>query len=514
MRAKPKILCLGMSYPDVKAQIDEEGFREDVLIRKEPSVAQAVECVRRNILTEMDGRDYARCVVMEQKYRVEAYTVSQELGSMYDDKKHLHANFNRSSFSQALTRAFGQGVRFQQIILDYFWIPKGTWVMTHWSKQFFRATLPALASFLETRPSRTNPKLSKGVIYLPFCFHCIKQVISSLAILKPIYKISFVYKDELAEHALWAATSDIDPTLMQNWLGKTLHQEDIYCTFTSKDVAEAMDDETVTKSDVIDILRQIEDFGDVRMIRLQPVRKNGGFVRLCDPSLVERGYDQSANNSVVKETDTVTTAPETDESTMEGEEEEEEEEVEETEVEEETKKSKSSPRKRRPKRRRPSQQQQETTDDTPAAVVQEPRLYGLIQDLESYELLGEDPELTSKYEIKQQDSAKVFPEPNRGYWEIVNNEFLASKHSEFEGGKTRARKLVLYNGLLPKAEEYENSIRKCFSCSSACCTSCGSQFFLGCGAEVKRFHWKLERLGKELEVVSKPRKLSRLIREP
>jgi hypothetical protein len=84
-----------------------------------------VECVLRNILTEMDGRDLARCLAMEQCHKVDAYTVSQEQGAVYDDTKHVHANFNRASFCKLLRKTFGDGIQFRQIILDYFWIPQG-----------------------------------------------------------------------------------------------------------------------------------------------------------------------------------------------------------------------------------------------------------------------------------------------------------------------------------------------------------------------------------------------------
>jgi hypothetical protein len=125
-RDRPKILCLGMSYPDVIGQMNHEGYNTGILIHTKPGVLQAVECVRRNILTEMDGRDLARCLAMEQKLKVEAYTVSQELGSVYLKSKHLHGNFNRASFVKAIRNAFGEDIRFRQIVLDYFWIPQGT----------------------------------------------------------------------------------------------------------------------------------------------------------------------------------------------------------------------------------------------------------------------------------------------------------------------------------------------------------------------------------------------------
>lgn len=136
-------------------------------------------------------------------------------------------------------------MRFRQIILDYFWIPQGTWVMNHWGRSFFHTTLPGFVKegLLEFETIKMNkPKnnpggVRVGVVYLPFCFHCVKQIVASLGILSEYYTISFVYTWELQEHALWAGTSKICPQTMQEWLGKQLNQEDVYCTFAPRYVA-------------------------------------------------------------------------------------------------------------------------------------------------------------------------------------------------------------------------------------------------------------------------------------
>lgn len=146
-----------------------------------PVLQQSMQCVQRNILTEMDARDFLRVRQMEQVCQVRAYTVSQERGATYDATRHLHANFNRTpSFMYQLAKLLRQSsqhdddnnnnndnddrrnrnaqhkstatsissastaLSFRQIILDYYWIPKGTWCMEHWSKEFFSKTLPAL----------------------------------------------------------------------------------------------------------------------------------------------------------------------------------------------------------------------------------------------------------------------------------------------------------------------------------------------------------------------------------
>jgi len=322
--SKPKILCLGMSKPCVETQMDVEGYYWDILDHTSPNIQQAVELVKRNILTEMDARDLARCRAMEVRHKVEAYTVSQETGAQYQRSHHLHANFNRANFCHALEKNFDRPI-FRQIILDYFWIPSGTWMTHHWSKSFFHTTLPNFVKkgMLEFPPesqygevpSPTSRNLGYGVVYLPFCLHCVKQLIASIDEIEKYYKITFLYKSELEENALWSGTSTIDAKIMQGIFGKNIAQEEIYCTFAPRDVFECMEDAHITKDDVIKVLRGIEDFAEVRMIRLTPLTKHnprfkrikrydnevGGFVGLLPPKEVQRGFDSLLPASKVTE---------------------------------------------------------------------------------------------------------------------------------------------------------------------------------------------------------------------
>ena len=122
--ASPKILLLGISYPDVEGHMAEHSYSENLLDERELSVEQAVECVRRKILTEMDARDLARVVATEKAGGGhECYTVSKEMGGIYRKDRHVYASFNNSrSMRKAMDKAFGH-VRFQQVILDYYWMP-------------------------------------------------------------------------------------------------------------------------------------------------------------------------------------------------------------------------------------------------------------------------------------------------------------------------------------------------------------------------------------------------------
>ena len=68
------------------------------LMNREAGVRQVIELVERKILTEIDGRDQARCLAMEEENVWEAHTVSNGDGAMYCGLKHLYADFNKRSF--------------------------------------------------------------------------------------------------------------------------------------------------------------------------------------------------------------------------------------------------------------------------------------------------------------------------------------------------------------------------------------------------------------------------------
>lgn len=262
---RTNVLLLGVSYPCVKSQIKAADLSSSVqLLHPQESVEQAVELVRRNILTEMDGRDLARCLAIEASNETHAYTVSMEHGAIYGPR-HLTANFNRHSFCREMRKSWSPKIKFRQIILDYFWIPTGSWAMTHWTRNFFTTTLPNLV-----RENLLDTSTGEGVVFLPFCVHCIAQIVAAQNELAKYYDISFLYQHELSQNALWQATSSISPSAMQLWLGKNIHQEEFYCTFGLKDILNGvMDDAYVRKDDLLQILSGIENFDKVRMIKMK-----------------------------------------------------------------------------------------------------------------------------------------------------------------------------------------------------------------------------------------------------
>ena len=335
---RPKVLCLGMSYPSLESQLKLHGLDPDSWFddaSQGASVLDAVHSVAQGFLTEMDARDLARCIATEKVTNVDVYTVSQENAAQYDTSRHLWANFNRRNFCQLLLKAFGgRGddstlfgrnstskatidnrrreplVQFRQIILDYFWIPQG-WDVSHWSPSFFTQTLVQLVNhglidMDDKRPGNRN--VACGV-YIPFCFHCFRQIVNSLPLLSKYYAISFLRKKDLGEISLWKGTRSIDPFLMQSCLGKQMHQEDIYCTFGPQEVKQSMTGpDDISQEELRDILSRLEDFYDIRMMRLRPLKQHkprqnvmaeeehekGGLRGLVPPNRVKRGIFNSS----------------------------------------------------------------------------------------------------------------------------------------------------------------------------------------------------------------------------
>lgn len=298
------------------------------------TVEDVMSCVQKGMLTEMDARDLARCVATEAASHVDVYTVSQEKAALYDSKRHLFANFNRHSFVHQMHVAFAVDengnrqreredsnairrrsfhanykIRYRQAILDYFWIPHG-WDDNHWSRSFFADVLPDLMrqGMLEIEDDNNPSNNLPCGVYLPFCFHCFRQIINALPVLRQYYAISFLRRKDLHEISLWKGTQTIDRYSMQKKLGKDLSQENIYCTFGYQEVMQAgTSARDEPRETLVNILSRLEDFKEIRMIKLRPLRQYhptinlpeekheiGGLKGLVDPKLVKRGFMATA----------------------------------------------------------------------------------------------------------------------------------------------------------------------------------------------------------------------------
>ena len=252
--ASRNVLCLGVSYASL-TETKETGGRSS----RRKSVAKVVDFVQRKLLSEMDGRDLARCVATEQAIPgTKVYTVSQEAGATYDATRHLSANFNRPNFVRRLREHFGEGICFHEVLLDYFWIPPG-WSTSHWKHSFFSRTLVDLVDVLT----------HSGVVYLPFCLHVFREVLVCQDQLLQSYDVEFLRKGELNSVAIWAGTQTIDAATMQGVLAKRRDQEEIYCTIRYRDLVEDMADEYISTQEILDVACRLEDFDEVRFIVLR-----------------------------------------------------------------------------------------------------------------------------------------------------------------------------------------------------------------------------------------------------
>ena len=135
-----KILCLGMLHVDAK---QVHGAVVGGAIATE-SLQVAVDCVECSILTQMDGRDLARCMATEKECQVDVHCVSQEEAAVCQADRQCKGNFNLSTFAMRLDWHFGR-CQFDQIILDCFWAPAG-WNKMHWKRSFFQETLVHFAA--------------------------------------------------------------------------------------------------------------------------------------------------------------------------------------------------------------------------------------------------------------------------------------------------------------------------------------------------------------------------------
>lgn len=277
-----------MSHADVSAQLHKMNITEP--LHSEP-IGNVVMSVIRKYITEMDGRDMVRCMATERVCDVDVYTVSLEEAAVYRPDRHYHGNFSNRSFASSF-RVFARN--FQQIVLDYFWIPNG-WDMDHWRRPFFEKTL---VDFVTYNIVESRDPQALGKVYLPFTLHCFREVLACRKKLLKVYNVSFLRKHELHEITLWRGTQAIDPRIMQFVLGKRKDQEECYCTFGPREVRGAMEDPTTPKDVTIFYAKRLEDFADIRFIALEPICskvtgvKRGKIIGLKNVNQVKNGFGQ------------------------------------------------------------------------------------------------------------------------------------------------------------------------------------------------------------------------------
>ena len=197
---RPSILCLGVSYPCVPSNlarrsgnllapsvVDDHSSSSSINsnVAQLSKLDSIIQLVVDKVLNQMDGRDLVRCQATEDLCRVDVYCVSQEQGALYRPDRHMDANFNGRNFVKHLKIRF-KGCQFDQILLDYFWIPPA-WNQSHWKRSFFEKTLVDLVVNSIIRIAHFPPEYSdgqyqRGVVYFPFCFNILKKILATFLI--------------------------------------------------------------------------------------------------------------------------------------------------------------------------------------------------------------------------------------------------------------------------------------------------------------------------------------------
>ena len=132
----------------------------------------------------MDARDLVRILSLEQQYNCDCYTISLVTGSRYRSDRHLRVDFTCPSFIRQLKEKF-LNISFNEIFLDYFWIPGGTWQIEHWKDTFFKQNIP---NFLGQ-----NILCPGGSIFLPFTLYILKCIVNNFDIIHNQFEIKWVY---------------------------------------------------------------------------------------------------------------------------------------------------------------------------------------------------------------------------------------------------------------------------------------------------------------------------------
>jgi hypothetical protein len=88
---------------------------------------EIVNEVHRGNLTPAMGRDTARCMALEAHAKVSVYTLAKDSQEGYRGDRHVDTDFSKKQCMNAIRSVLKeqQVTGFQQVVLDYFWMPVG-----------------------------------------------------------------------------------------------------------------------------------------------------------------------------------------------------------------------------------------------------------------------------------------------------------------------------------------------------------------------------------------------------
>ena len=203
----------------------------------------------------MDCRDLARIQATEYNSGYDIYTISRckTYGYRHRQDRHIDVDFNTRQLQIKIKEKFTKdGIRFKMVIFDYYWIPN--------SYLDIKKMIMNIMQLQKEYILATN-----CIVLLPFCLKFFEQVMIQSGNIKEYFIISYVDK---TSNPLWQATQTISGDHMQNNFEKLRQQEDIYCTFTPKNIIQSGTHAHITTEDIKREYNTIPNVKDVRFIKL------------------------------------------------------------------------------------------------------------------------------------------------------------------------------------------------------------------------------------------------------
>lgn len=148
-------------------------------------------------------RDRVRCEAMNEVFEV--YSLDDKHDeSLAVTGRHCQANFaDPRRMISSMLDTWPEGISFDEIILDYFFLPAG-WAAQRWTQKFFRDTLPILVEWNILKPG--------GIVWLPHVSHSSMMVKEFASALSTMYTIELV--EDACLNPLYAATEKVTDALV------------------------------------------------------------------------------------------------------------------------------------------------------------------------------------------------------------------------------------------------------------------------------------------------------------
>ena len=261
---KNNILLLGMKYSVLNFFSTSDMWCHNIINKEKITFEIMLETfksiIEYNKISPSSARDMIRILSLEYMYNCYCYTISI-LETENDSNRHSNINFNNRKFCKSLIQKYTQNISFKEVILDYFFMPN-SWQKDHWKESFFRNTIPDLF--------KTGLLEEDGLIFIPFCLHCLEQIVINIEIISEIYCIEFVPIEDLKKsHKLWNATQIIPDSDFNNIFGKDKKQEEIYCVLTINQIKSSVQCKHI-RNKLISVMEKINNVTKIRMIKLYP----------------------------------------------------------------------------------------------------------------------------------------------------------------------------------------------------------------------------------------------------